>query len=393
MRFRVIPSLLSGVLGQLIKIVPVRASHLILGNFYMKAENDHLSVKVFDLAIAVTLSLPVEIIEEGECLLPAKIFTDIISALSSEDEVTCTKNSTLLRIESETGDYQLECFDNCDDFPLIPNIKELEEYPFIVNDFFHSLKLNSTAVSSDETKQVLCGISCKLKNGIINFAATDGHRMSSLKTMSNWNADNINIVIPSKILALSKLFGESEEGLFSFNEAFTQIKTSTVCLIFRNLEGVFPDIERLISASFKCKAVVKKIELLQALKRINTFSFAGDTKTGIGVLCSFSTSGLTLQLHHINQSVFATYKAQENLAIESYAGEPLDVLLNLKYLMDGLKNIETGLVEFSMINSNTLIGIKPEDKSDTNEGNDENDDFFEYDFYYWLMPMQISRSL
>ena len=138
-------------------------------------------------------------------------------------------------------------------------------------------------------------------------------------------------------------------------------------LTTRLIEATFPDYQNIIPTEFKTYAILSRNELQKAVKTASLFSrkeindvhISIDSSTGI---CS------------VESSDEGTGKTKSQLRGE-ITGEANSVVLNFKYLSDGLNAFDTDKVKLAIIGAMQPMLILPEKVEDA-------------DYRYLVMPIR-----
>ena len=120
-------------------------------------------------------------------------------------------------------------------------------------------------------------------------------------------------------------------------------------LVSRVLDGGFPDYEQILPKSFKTIAVVKKSDILQQIKLASVFV----GKLGDVSLCFDSAQNIVL-INASNADV-GQHSAKISSTIQ---GEEVTSRFNWKYLLDGISQINSEYVEFSINTTESPLLIK-----------------------------------
>lgn len=127
-------------------------------------------------------------------------------------------------------------------------------------------------------------------------------------------------------------------------------------LISRLIEGQYPDYQQIFPTTSKTQVIISRTELIRATKLASLFS-----KTGI--------NDINLDFpKEKNQLVVSSTSGQTGENVTSLearvSGEDNGIVVNGRYLLDGLSNIEGEMIRLEVIDNNTPCVIKPE--KDTN---------------------------
>ncbi len=193
---------LSTNLSLVSRAVPSRPTHPVLANVLLTADEETQQVQLtaFDLSVGIRTSFAAQVEEGGEITLPAKILNEIVSRMpegqitledrAEDGESEEVETSIIATLTSSSGSYTVRGMEAAD-FPALPEIEEGEAKAIYLppEALIEGLRGCLFACSPDETKQVLSGVHLKLDRDGIEFAATDGHRLAVVETVTNASED------------------------------------------------------------------------------------------------------------------------------------------------------------------------------------------------------------
>ena len=173
-----------------------------------------LSLTGYNMETAITYEIEAEVADPGQCILPAKLFGDIIRKLPN-DTIT---------IEFDDGKVMIRCAGSefniiglpADEFPAINMPKDTNDLILFDKDVLKEMiRKTSFAASIDESRGVITGVLIEMQEKSLNMVALDGFRMAIARE-AMINRERENIVIPAKILQeISKIISEAELVIFA----------------------------------------------------------------------------------------------------------------------------------------------------------------------------------
>ena len=107
---------LSDAIGKVSKALPQRVVNPVLEGIKITAEGETLTLYATDSEFSVERKINAEIIEEGEILVPGRIFSDYIKKLTDEQIELSETEKNRLRIRYNESEGYLQCLDK-DDYP------------------------------------------------------------------------------------------------------------------------------------------------------------------------------------------------------------------------------------------------------------------------------------
>lgn len=341
---------LSSNLSLVSRAVATRPSHPVLANVLLLADEatQTVTISAFDLSLGIQTSFPASVETGGKLTLPARLLTDIISRLP-DGEITLEATdadeepSHLITITCASGHYQVRGM-GAEEFPELPMVEDGEQMQLPAIALIEGLRGSLFSASGDETKQVLTGVHLTMSAAGLEFAATDGHRLAVVETVTTEAVDATNgldVTIPAKALQeLIKMLDRQAESdvAVKFDRSQAVFEWSDQRLTTRLLEGQYPNYRQLVPRQFGYQATVERRLLLSALERI---AILADQKNNI----------VKLTLHRADGQMALSVDApdvgsgEETVAAQISGDEDLVIAFNVRYLLDGLKSFATSEVQ------------------------------------------------
>ena len=249
---------------------------------------------------------------------------------------------------------------NSKDFPIIPKIKDRPVLEISSLKFKNALEQIINFVSFSEIRPEISGVLLDWgSNKKLKLVTTDsfrlGEKLIDLKNNKAKKNEQTSIILPYKTAQelIRIISNQEEEGIVQISLENNQIlfNLNKTQVISRLIEGNYPNYQQLISQQFETNVLIKREELLKAIK-----------------LSSFFSSRINDVRLKINSKkslieVFAQdIELGENLSeLETeIKGKDLEIVFNHKYLLDGLSNISTEKIFFGFNGESSPGIIKPE---------------------------------
>jgi len=336
----------------------------ILSNIKIETEGGNIKLTTTDLEIGITTKIRGKIEKEGVFTVDSKLVTDFISLLPNK-KIDLEKKENKLLIKSDNYKTVIKG-QEADDFPLIPEVPRNNFYKAKIEDFKKSLSQVIFAVSNSDTRAELSGVLFDFSTQKLIMAATDSYRLAEkeVKLTSNTQEEK-KIIIPAKTLSelmrvLSSIRAEelsAEGGEISFFITDNQVlfAAGNTEIVSRLIEGQYPDYKQIIPLNNETSAIIERAEFIRAVKAAALFS-----KTGINDV------NLDFPLGKKKIIITATSsQAGENTTdLEADVnGKDNGIVVNYRYLLDGINNIDTEKIKFEVIDCNTPCVLRPYDEN------------------------------
>lgn len=347
------------------RAVATKASTPSLEGILIKAYDSNLNLSGYDLEIGITTDLEVQIDTEGEIVVSAKLFGDIIRKLPEEVVTIETDERMVTYITSGNASYQIVGL-SAAEYPDLPKFEETDK--IVINGGILKDMIRQTiyAVSDNTSKPIYTGSLFEIKDKIMTIVAIDGYRMAIRKEQIDSDSEN-SFVIPKKTQSeVLKLITDEEENVeIVIGQRHTLFKVGSFYVISRLIEGQFIDYNSTIPTGTATEAVVNTREISSAVERM---SLLASEKIPSPVKCEFSSDEIKLtcktSMGKANDSIRTTI-----------SGDDVEIGFNNRYLLDAIKNCETDEIRLILNGGLSPMIIKPV-KSD--------------DFLYLVVPMRIS---
>jgi len=347
------------------RVIPSRPSHPVLANVLLVADADKQQVRLtgFDLSLGIQTSFSAQIEEEGVLTLPAKLLGDIVSRLpDGEIRLETSSEDTLVSLTSVSGKYQVRGM-GAEEFPELPTVEDGQVAHLPVDALIEGLRGALFSTSADETKQVLTGVHISAEAEGLEFAATDGHRLAVVQTIDPESEDGeeaaedlkFNVTVPGKALRelerMLMLNATSGAVAVRFDPGQLVFEWANQRLTSRLLEGQYPNYRQLIPRQFSRQMTVDRRSFSGALERI-------------AVIADQRNSIVKLSLDNATQDLVLSVDAQDvgngrEAIAAQISGEDLDIAFNVKYLVEGLKALNTQDVQMQFNTSTSPSILTP----------------------------------
>jgi DNA polymerase-3 subunit beta len=345
------------------RAVAARPSHPILANVLMIADSEAQQVKLtgFDLSLGVQTSFPAQVEQGGTLTMPAKLLSDIVSRLPDGEIVLDEEaGEQLVTLTSASGRYQVRGM-GAEEFPELPTVEESDVTYLPIDLLSEGLRGSLFATSSDESKQVLTGVHIVSDADSLEFAATDGHRLSVVhalnaesETETEGKMAEFDVTIPAKALReLERMLqmNAAEAVAVRFDQGQLVFEWENQRLTSRLLEGQYPNYRQLIPRQFSRQMTIDRRLFISALERV-------------AVLADQRNSIVKLSINNVEQEVVISVDAQDvgsaREAVQAQiSGEDLEIAFNVKYLLEGLKVLNTAEVQMQFNTSTSPSVLTP----------------------------------
>ena len=322
-------------INSVVKAVSSKTTMPILEGILIQTNDNEIKLTTYDLEIGIEYTMECNVIEQGNIVVNATMFSEIIRKLPDTEINISVNNNNLLIIECEGSLYKLATM-NADEFPELPKIEVENSVTLEQGTLKNVIRKTIFAVSSEETRPIFTGSLFEIKNNKLNVVAIDGFRLA-LRTLNlTTQINDFSVVIPGKTLnEVNKILTDSFESVkigVAKNQALFEMENCK--LVTRTLDGEFLNYNSVIPTNWETRVKVNKNNLQDCFERIiliSTSSMEREKKYPVKV--SVDIGKMTISC--TNQ----TGDAKEDVYI-STEGKNIEAGFNPKYFLDALKAIE-----------------------------------------------------
>jgi DNA polymerase-3 subunit beta len=343
-------------------IVEKRNTMPILSNVLIEASANAIFITATDLEVGMRSSYPTSVVQEGKITVSAKKIYEIIKELSDEEIVFSTKENDWVEIRCGKAHFNIVGL-SPEEFPYFPKINEDRFVQMNSSIITEMIEKTSYAICHDETKYNLNGVFIKAQDEgnrqILRMVATDGHRLSiAEKEISGVIGNELQkgIIFPKKgVFELKKMTEEEvDDIMLCFLDNSAVVKKGNTIVVMRLVDGEFPDYTKVVPVNNDKIVRIKREEFLHSLRRMSILS--SEKFKGI----KFDITAGSMEISASNPELG---EAREELEI-GYAGEPLTVRFNARYLLDVLTVLEDEFVELDLRDELSPAIMRPADSAD-----------------------------
>lgn len=366
MKFSINQAELQNALSIVLKGVAARSTLPVLSGIYLDAHDDSITLQTTDLELSIQYTVPALIEEQGKCVFPGKLFSEIIKNLPNIAIHIVTENDTAL-ITCDASSFSIKTL-NADDFPEFPHVEVQQEVSIPFSCFSSMVKRVSRVVSKDDSRAVLTGVLITLEDTLLKMVATDSYRLAVTEAeVPKSSANDFQAVISGSFLQDVASLSHTDDLIkLALTENQIVIVYHDTVFINRRIEGNFPNYRQLLPDLYNTRAKIDVSHLVAAVKRVSLLG-----QTGSPVKFDINTKSQVIQLSVMTQDIGT---AQETLPCK-IEGESVSIAFNSTYILDGLSSIETDEVFLETLSS-LKPGIFRADKEEK--------------YLYLVMPVRIS---
>lgn len=367
MRFTCEKSMLLTGLNITSRTVAQKSTISAIEGILCQASHD-LDLTGYNMETAITYTIDAEVTEPGECILPAKLFADIIRRLP-EGPVTVTVDEQYkVSIRSGYASFHISA-ETAEDYPELPDVDIGRPVSLPQSAMKELVSGTIFAVAENTGRPIHTGVKFEVEDACISAIAVDGFRLARRTYHPEQPLGrNMSFVVPAQGLKeVEKILGEDGEMSFTMGQRHILFEIGGATLVCRLLEGEFLDWRRVVPTNCPIQLVAHVNDLSSSIERVGLIV---SEKYKSPVRCVFGNQ-------EIQMKTMNTIGLAEDRVTVAGDGKELEIGFNVRYLADALRAIPDDEVVMELTNGLSPIVFTPVKSK--------------YDYSYMVLPVRIKN--
>ena len=369
MRFTCEKSMLVTGLNIAGRTVAQKSSLSVIEGILCKAGHG-LSLTGYNMETAITYDIEAEVSDPGQCILPAKLFGDIVRRLPEGPVTVVVDDSFKVSIRAGFASFTISA-ESAEDYPELPDVNEGRAIRIPQCKLKELISGTIFAVSENQGRPIHTGVKFEVTDDSITAIAVDGFRLARRTYHPEESTGRtLSFVVPAAGLKeVEKIVTDSEDNAaFTLGSRHILFQVGNATLVCRLLEGEFLDWRRVVPTNCPVKLVAHVSDLSSSVERVGLIV---SEKYKSPVRCVFSHNELLMRTS-------TTIGAAEDKCAIAGDGKELEIGFNVRYLADALKVIPSEEVTLELTNGLSPIVLTPVDDK--------------FDFAYMVLPVRIKNG-
>ncbi len=370
MKFSCEKALLQNAINTASRAVSSKSSIPALEGLLLEARNGYLIVSGYNMQLGIRSRFPANITEEGELVLNARLFGDIIRKMP--DDVIVFSADEKYMVHLSCGDASFDILGlSADDYPELPEVDD--EYSVTLEQRTLKAMIDETsfAVSLNETRPIHTGVLFEISDKGLTMVAVDGFRLALRREpLEHIDGGAFKFVAPGSALnEVEKICADTEDMVtVTQGKRHLMFEAGSTQLICRRLEGEFLDYRNAIPTNNPICLEVDNKTMIESLERV---SVVISEKLKSPVRCLFSADKVYMSARTGNGD------ARDICPVRG-DGQELEIGFNNRYLMDALRYAPADTVKMHLNTGISPCIITPVDDSDN--------------FIYMVLPVRLKAQ-
>ena len=305
----------------------------------------------YNLETGITVSVDADIQETGACVMPARLFFDIVRKLPDDTVSIQVDESFKVSLKGGISSFTITAL-SADDYPELPDVDSEKGIRVPQNELKAMISGTIFAVSENQARPIHTGVLFEVDNDSITSVAVDGYRLALRRYLPEESLERtLKFVAPAAALKeVEKILGDTDDpATFYPGSKHILFTIGDATLVCRILEGEFLDWRRVLPQNNPVKLVGNVSRLTDSIERVGLVI---SEKLKSPVRCKFGDNAAELR------TVSTIGEAYDVCPIAG-DGKDLEIGFNCKYLLDALRAVPDSECTLEMINGLSPIVLNP----------------------------------
>jgi len=369
MKFICEKSLLVNAISIASRTVAQKSAISALEGIYVRA-GMHLYLSGYNLETGITVTVPADVTEVGACVMPARLFFDIIRKLPDEEVVVSVDEQFKVSIRCGISSFTITAM-TADDYPELPDVEFENAIKLPQRELRELISGTIFSVSENQARPIHTGCLFEVAPDSITMVAVDGFRLALRRYFPEESTERtVKFVAPAAALKeVEKILTDTDEpASFTLGRKHILFEMSGVTLVCRILEGDFLDWRRVVPENNPILLVANRSRLTASIDRVGLII---SEKIKSPVRCKFGENTADFR-------TITTIGEAHDVCDMAGDGKELEIGFNCRYLVDALKASSGEEVVLELSNGLSPIVITP------CEGNGK--------FAYMVLPVRLKAD-
>ena len=309
----------------------------------------------YNLETGITVGVPADVQETGTCVMPARLFFDIIRKLPDDTVSISVDEKFRVSIRGGISSFTITAM-SADDYPELPDVDSEKGIQLPQRTLRDMISGTIFSVSENQARPIHTGCLFEVDNNSVTIVAVDGYRLALRRCTPEKPLDrSLRFVAPAAALKeVEKILGDTDDpATFILGSKHILFQIGDATLVCRILEGEFLDWRRVLPENSPVKLAANVQAITDSIERV---SLIISEKLKSPVRCTFGTNTADFR----TQSTIGEAHDMCDIAGD---GKDLEIGFNCRYLLEALRAVPTEEVTLELTNGLSPIVLSPCDGS------------------------------
>ena len=309
----------------------------------------------YNLETGITVGVPADIAEPGECIMPARLFFDIIRKLPDDEVTVSVDESFRVSIRGGISSFTITAM-TAEDYPELPDVDSEKGIPVPQRELREMISGTIFSASENMARPIHTGCLFEIADESVTVVAVDGYRLALRRYIPEQPLERtVKFVAPAAALKeVEKILDDTDDpAVIYLGTKHILFMIGDATLVCRILEGEFLDWRRVLPQNNPIKVAANVREVTDSIERV---SLVISEKIKSPVRCTFGHNTADFR-------TTSTIGEAHDMCSTAGDGKDLEIGFNSRYLLDALRAVPTPEVSLELINGLSPIVLNPCDGS------------------------------
>lgn len=309
----------------------------------------------YNLETGITVGVPADIAEPGECIMPARLFFDIIRKLPDDEVTVSVDESFRVSIRGGISSFTITAM-TAEDYPELPDVESEKGIPVPQLELREMISGTIFSASENMARPIHTGCLFEIADESVTVVAVDGYRLALRRYIPEQPLERtVKFVAPAAALKeVEKILDDTDDpAVIYLGTKHILFMIGDATLVCRILEGEFLDWRRVLPQNNPIKVAANVREVTDSIERV---SLVISEKIKSPVRCTFGHNTADFR-------TTSTIGEAHDMCSTAGDGKDLEIGFNSRYLLDALRAVPTPEVSLELINGLSPIVLNPCDGS------------------------------
>ena len=309
----------------------------------------------YNLETGITVGVPADIAEPGECIMPARLFFDIIRKLPDDEVTVSVDESFRVSIRGGISSFTITAM-TAEDYPELPDVESEKGIPVPQRELREMISGTIFSASENMARPIHTGCLFEIADESVTVVAVDGYRLALRRYIPEQPLERtVKFVAPAAALKeVEKILDDTDDpAVIYLGTKHILFMIGDATLVCRILEGEFLDWRRVLPQNNPIKVAANVREVTDSIERV---SLVISEKIKSPVRCTFGHNTADFR-------TTSTIGEAHDMCSTAGDGKDLEIGFNSRYLLDALRAVPTPEVSLELIYGLSPIVLNPCDGS------------------------------
>lgn len=369
MRFTCEKNMLLQGLNIASRTVAIKSTRSVIEGILCRAGTD-LTLTGYNMETAITYDIDADVVEPGACILPSKLFGDIIRRVPEGTVTVVVDENFKVSIRAGYSSFTISA-ESAEDYPELPDVNDGRAVRIPQNELKDLISGTIFAVAENQARPIHNGVKFEVSDDSVTAVAVDGFRLArrTYHPKESLGREMGYVVHSQSLKELEKILTDTDDEVaFVLGSKHILYQVGRATLVCRLLEGDFLDWRRVVPTGSPIKLVANVSDLYSSVERVGLIV---SEKYKSPVRCVFSNQELLMRTN-------TTIGAAEDRCSFAGDGKELEIGFNVRYMIDALRSVPSEEVTMELTNGLSPIVLTPVDDK--------------HDFAYMILPVRIKNG-